>query len=282
MTGGRFAGRVVVVVGVGPLGEAIAERAAAEGAQVVAVDLDLATATTLASSLEAAHRRPMLGLRADVSVEADLVSVAGAVRAWSGRVDVLCNNVGHGGDDQEDGPLETLEWDVWTRTMNTNPGGVMLTVKHLVPLLRAAGGGAIVSTASISGLWGDDVRAAYAASKAAVMMLTRSIATMYGRDGVRANAVAPSLILSEKFLPALERSGLLDLLAAERLIDHVATPEEIAGVVLWLASDEARSITGQTLVVDAGATAHRHRHAIRQWQEQQARRDAAAGEGEER
>jgi NAD(P)-dependent dehydrogenase (short-subunit alcohol dehydrogenase family) len=111
---------------------------------------------------------------------------------------------------------------------------------------------------------GDSTRAAYGSSKAAILGLTRYVATMYGRERIRCNAIAPGLIMSDTTRAALSEEQLA-VFGAERILPWAAEPEDIAGVVTWLASDEARCITGQTIVVDSGTTAHRPQHAMRQW-----------------
>jgi NAD(P)-dependent dehydrogenase (short-subunit alcohol dehydrogenase family) len=258
----RFRGRVAIVTGAGPVGHATAARFAREGASVVLADIDPSTVKAAADAIGAdgaiAH-----GVVADVSDENQVITVVNTAVGLFGRLDILHNNVAI--TEPADGDLTELDFAVWQKTMTVNSGAAMLGCKHAVPAMRESGGGVIINTASVSGLWGDDVRAAYGSSKAAIMTLTKYVATMYGRDNIRCNAVAPSLIMSEKVDELLRGTELLDELAAERLLAWPATPEDIAGVVTWLASDEARGITGQTIVVDSGTTAHRHRHATKQW-----------------
>jgi NAD(P)-dependent dehydrogenase (short-subunit alcohol dehydrogenase family) len=181
-----------------------------------------------------------------------------------GRLDIVHNNaadIGLGGDD---GDLLDLAVDVWDRRMAVNARGVMLGCKHAVPALRDAGGGVIINMASVSGLVGTDTNAAYGSSKAAVVGLTRYVATMYGRDGIRCVGVAPGLVMTPA-LSALPEYRLAQF-AAERLLPWPLEPDDLAAVVTWLASDEARGITGQTIVVDAGTTAHRPRPSMDAWQ----------------
>ncbi|WP_330186464.1 SDR family oxidoreductase [Dactylosporangium sp. AC04546] len=207
-----------------------------------------------------------IAVAADVSDEASVVAmVAAAVDAFGG-LDILVNNAAALQPElhRRDGDLAGLDLDVWERTMAVNAGGTFLACKHAVPAMRARGGGAIVNVASVSALVGDDMRAAYGSSKAAVLALTRYVATMYGRDRIRCNAVTPGLILTDTALAALSEHHL-DEFAAERLLPYAAGPEDIAAVVAWLAGDESRCITGQSIVVDAGTTAHRPLHAMRNW-----------------
>ena len=191
-----------------------------------------------------------------------------------GRLDVIHNNAAFMGG--PDGDLVDLDVEMWDRKMAVNARGTMLGCKHAVPALRAAGGGAIVNTASVSGLIGVDENAAYGSSKAAIVGLTRFVATMYGHDGIRCNAVAPGLIMTEGNRTR-QSAYRLAAYAAERLLPWAAQPEDIAGVVTFLASDEGRCITGQTIVVDSGTLAHRPRHAMKQWEEALRRGDLDVG-----
>jgi NAD(P)-dependent dehydrogenase (short-subunit alcohol dehydrogenase family) len=259
---GRFEGRVAAVAGVGPVGRAVATRFGSEGALVVVGDLDAGAARAAAAAVESAGGTAVPA-ELDVSDESAVARFLAIAGDQFGRLDILHNNVGFSSPD--DRGVADLDLTVWSRTMEVNAGGAMLGCKHAFPLMRSAGG-VIINTASVAGLWGDGVLAAYGSSKAAIMTLTKYVAAMYGEFGIRCNAVAPSLILSEEHRPALEETGLLLELTSERLLDWAATPEEIAGVVAWLASDEARGITGQTIVVDSGTTAHRHRHTLKKWE----------------
>lgn len=260
----RFRDRVAVVTGAGGgVGAATARRLAQEGAAVVVADLRGDAAVAVADDIVAAGGTAS-AVTADVSVEDDVAAMVAAAVERYGRLDVLHNNAAALGADVHlrDGDLVDLDVGVWDQTLAVNARGVMLGCKHAVPPMRASGGGAIVSTSSVSALVGDDVRAAYGASKAAVIALTRYVASMYGRHGIRCNAVAPGLVMSDTARGALSPELLAEL-TAERLLAWVADPADIAGTVAWLASDEARCITGQTLVVDSGTTAHRPRHAMR-------------------
>ncbi|WP_435190757.1 SDR family oxidoreductase [Nonomuraea sp. bgisy094] len=126
-------------------------------------------------------------------------------------------------------------------------------------------GAAIVITSSLSGLLGDVDHAAYGTSKAAIGGFVRYVATMYGGRGVRCNAVAPALVMTEAARLALGPGRLADK-AAERLLPWPCEVEDVAALVAFLASDEARCVTGQTLVIDSGTSAHRPEHAIHTWQ----------------
>jgi NAD(P)-dependent dehydrogenase (short-subunit alcohol dehydrogenase family) len=259
---GRFAGRVALVTGGGSgIGRAVALRLAAEGASVAVADIRPDTAAETVALLDG---RPGLALTADVSSEVDVIAMVADTLAAFGRLDVLHNNAAvlsrkvYG----RDLDLTEMDVEVWDRTMAVNLRGTMLGCKHAVPHLPS--GGAIVNTTSVSALVGDVDHAAYGSAKAALISLTRYVATMYGARGIRCNAVAPALVLTDQARAVMTPDMLADK-AAERLLPRPATPSDIAALVAFLASDEARCITGQTLVIDSGTTAHRPEHAIRQW-----------------
>lgn len=265
-TSGGLTGRVAVVTGAGgAIGRATCRRLAAEGASVVAADLRVDAAAETAWLVEQAggvcHSAEL-----DVGDEASVAALVSGVMDRQGRLDILHNNAALMSTTQPDGDLVELAVDVWDAKMAVNVRGVMLGCKHAVPAMRASGdGGSIINMASVSALVGVDRNAAYGTSKAAVIGLTRYIATMYGGEGIRCNAVAPGLVLDEGLEARLSERQLAEY-AAERLLPWPASPEDVAGVVAFLAGDEGRCITGQSIVVDCGTTAHRPRHAMKSWE----------------
>ncbi|MDZ7791674.1 MAG: SDR family oxidoreductase [Xanthomonadales bacterium] len=249
--------RVAIVTGAGSgLGLASAERLARDGFAVTVADIDTRAAETVVASITDAGGEAV-AFTADVAVEADVVSMVAATIDTFGRIDALHNNAGAVGLDTlgRDGDIRDLDVDVWDRTLAVNLRGVMLGTKHAVPRMLATGGGAIVNTSSGSGLTGHSTRSAYGASKAGVNMFTQYTATTFGQEGIRCNAVAPGLILT----PAARRNlttGDLDMFTRHTLTGFLGEPEDVAALVSFLVSEEARFITGQVISVDGGALAH--------------------------
>jgi len=264
---GLLDGRVAIVTGAASgLGRATATRMAGEGAAVVIADIDGDRAAEAAAGIEAAGGTAR-AVRADVSAEQDVAGVVSAAVASFGRVDILHNNAAALGADTfpYDRGITDMAVEVWDRTMAVNLRGAMLGCKHAIPAMCDQGGGAIVSTSSLSALLGEDSHVAYACSKAALGALTRHVANMHGADGIRINAVAPGLMLTPV---ALERLSEQDLAAfrAERLIEEATRPEDVANLVVFLVSDQAAKITGQVFVIDGGTLAKRPRKAMSDWE----------------
>jgi len=251
----RFEQKVVVVTGAGHgIGRASALRFAREGGQVVVVDVNGdSAAETVGLIVEgggAAH-----ALAVDVSDERAVDGLGAEVAARHGRVDVLHNNAGR----LRAGSVTELAVEEWDRTFAVNVRSMFLVSRALIPLIRPRGG-AIVNTASTSGLVGEMGIPAYNSSKGAVVNLTRQLAADYTREGIRVNCVCPGWIPTGFNDPVLE--GLTDeeveaMVVATVPMGRQGTPEEIAAAVAFLASDDATYVTGHALVVDGGLTACR-------------------------
>jgi NAD(P)-dependent dehydrogenase (short-subunit alcohol dehydrogenase family) len=240
----RFDGRTVVVTGAGSgIGWEMARLFLEEGATVIAGDL-------LAETVP----EGCTGVHVDVSSPADVEALI-ATAAATGRLDVLCNNAGIGSTADALG-CSPEEWD---QVFAVNCRGVFLGTKHALPIMLAQGKGAIVNTASIAGLVGLKDRAAYCASKGAVIAFTRQVAIQYAGTGVRCNSVCPGTVdspwvgrlLEEAEDPAERRAQLV----ARQPMGRLGQPLEVAQAALYLASDEAAFITGTELVIDGGLTA---------------------------
>jgi len=252
----RLAGKTAIVVGAGRgIGRSCAQRLAEEGAGVVVADIDAANASIVANAIVERGGRA-IGAGVDVSSEDSIVALVQTCLDEYGRIDVLHNNAADTRPEilGRDVDVLNMTTDLWDRTMAVNVRGPMLTSKHVLPHMITGGGGSIINTTSASGLTGDLVRAAYAASKAALNSLTWSIATMHGKQGVRCNAIAPGLILSERH--QRDDPEATSLALSHHLTQRVGVPQDIAAAVAFLASDDAAFITGHILNVDGGLLVH--------------------------
>jgi len=244
---GLLEGRRAVVTGGGSgIGRATCRRMAAEGARVAVLDVDADAARAVADELG--------GVAHGVDV-GDPVAVQAAVDASAatlGGLDIVYNNAGTAAFDR----LHALDPAEWERVLRVNLTGVWAGMRAAVPHLRAAGGGSIVSTASISGTRPAAGEAPYAASKAAVAALTASAALEYG-PAIRVNAVSPGMIRTAMTAPWFEfMPDQWARFAHDTPLGRVGEPEDVADVVVFLCSDLARFVTGQNIVVDGGLTLH--------------------------
>jgi NAD(P)-dependent dehydrogenase (short-subunit alcohol dehydrogenase family) len=257
--GGRVQGKVALVTGgANGIGLACAEILAQEGAHVLIADIDGDAATMRADSLREAGKEAA-SLRLDVTDPNSWSHAVARIDQEFGRLDILVNNAGiaTGGQSIAEFSLET-----WRLQHAVNVEGVFLGIKHALPLMRRGGGGSIVNMSSIAGLVGSAGMACYSATKGAVRLFTKSVALECAtrRDGVRVNSVHPGLIdtsLWDGILASAgtKLAGLEQAALAVVPLGTVGTPADVAWGVLFLASDEARYITGSELVIDGGLTA---------------------------
>ena len=250
-----LAGRVALVTGAaGGIGMETVRVLTARGARVVIADIDLARAEAAAGSFStAAH--DVLPLAADMAREADVVEMVRRATAHYGRLDILNNNAAALAPDaaRHDHDIAGMDTGVWDRAFAVNCRGAMIAMREALPHLVKTRG-CIVNIVSNLALQGHVIQAAYSASKAAVIQMTRSVAASHGRRGVRCNAVAPGLTMtpSVRAFPAHIRKLVED----ETLRDQLGDPADIAEVVAFLVSDAARNITGQVIVADGGLASH--------------------------
>jgi NAD(P)-dependent dehydrogenase (short-subunit alcohol dehydrogenase family) len=247
-------GKVAIITGgASGMGRAASILFARHGANVVLADLNAASGDEVAQ-LASESGNKALFQRADVSQEADVAAlVARTVREF-GRLDIIFNNAGIGG---AVGPLEGISVEDWDRTQAVCLRGVFLGMKYAVKPMREAGGGSIISTASIAGIDGYPNLHAYSAAKAGVVNLTRSAALEFACDRIRVNCIAPGGI-STPILYGFaggNKAAVEAMLAQGQPYPRAGQPEDIANAALFLASDASGFITGHTLVVDGGATA---------------------------
>jgi len=260
----RFHNKVAIVTGAGCVaagwgnGRAIAVRLAEEGAHVLAVDRDPARLEETLSLAGAARER-IVTHACDVTSSDAVAAMTQACIDRFGTIDILVNNVG---GSAAGGPVEMAE-DVWDAQVDFNLKSVFLTCKHVLPTMKAQRSGAIVNIASTSGLrWTGNAQVAYAATKAGVIQLSRVVAVQHAPLGIRVNTVVPGQLhtpMVESRLAGQRAGGDVDALLAQRQkripLGFMGDGRDTAAAVLFLASDDARFITGTEVVVDGGMTA---------------------------
>jgi NAD(P)-dependent dehydrogenase (short-subunit alcohol dehydrogenase family) len=247
---GRVAGKIALVTGgAAGIGRATATVFAREGAQVVIADINVEGAEKAAAEIGA----PASAIGFDATDQQSVQDLVAAVIARHGRVDVIHNNAALVGPDAwfTDGSVIDTSIEMWDRAFATNVRSIFLMCKYALPHMVEAGRGSIVNMASVAGLRGSTALTAYGSSKAAVVGLTRFVAAQHGRQGVRCNAIAPGVIRTQQLLdavPDLPAQALAGVASP-----RVGEPEDIAAMVLFLASDESAFVNGEVYRVDGGA-----------------------------
>lgn len=252
-------GKVAIVTGAASgIGAGIAARLAREGAQTIVADVDAAGAEAHAARLVAAGGNA-LAVRVDLADEASVRATIEFAVEKCGGLDVLCNNAANTRlSSTADSPVEAMDTAVWDAIMQVNLRGTMLACRYAIPALRARGGGSIVNISSGSGVVGQAMMtaSAYAASKAGVITLTQYVATQHGKEGIRCNAITPGLIVTPATESTYANGPVGDMMLRHHLTPRLGRPDDIAGAVAYLASDDAGFVTGHVLAVDGGLSAH--------------------------
>lgn len=251
-----LAGKVAVVTGgASGIGRATAELLGRSGAAVLIADIDGDNAHAAAGAIVAEGGQAH-AMRVDVREEAQVAAMVAEAAARFGGVDLLDNTVSYNEPDQTgaDGEVHEMDIAIWNRALEINLRGPMLAAKHCIPEMLKRGGGAIVNISSTAGILALGTVPAYAASKAAVHSLSQSIATAYGKRGIRCNTVAPGFVDT----PTTRRMGgqFFQMTLDNNVLPYLGRPEDIAEAAVFLLSDAARYITGQLLAVDGGQTIH--------------------------
>lgn len=250
---GKLRGKVAIVTGASRgIGRELARALAGAGARVVLAARDVDGLREVAADLEAGGAET-LTVRTDVTVKPDVDAMVAATLSRWHRVDVLVNNAGVNAP----GPSEELAEEDWDRCMNVNVKGVFLCSQAVGRVMLRQGAGSIINIASTAGLVGFPQRAAYGTSKAAVVMLTKILGIEWAKRGVRVNAIAPGVYRTPMNEDMIRR-GYLDLERIERRIPMGRRGEvpELFGVLWFLASEDSRYVTGETIAVDGGWVAY--------------------------
>jgi len=243
--------KAVVHGGAAGIGKAIVERFIAEGASVVIADIDETSAKQLSDSLG----KKAFYFKADVSVSVETQKLFAFAHEKLGGINTVVNNAGIGAA----ATVELTSEDVWDKLISINLKGVFLGMKYSIPFLRKNGGGSIINISSIAALVGLPERAAYSAAKGGIISLSKSAAIDHVSENIRINCIAPGTtdtpwvrrITETQKDPEAARKAMLDRQPHGRLV----TPEEIAAMAAYLASDESASVIGAVMVVDGGMTA---------------------------
>ena len=263
----RMAGKVALLTGGGAgIAKASAIEFVKEGAQVAIVDINAEVGRKAEADIRTVAKSAddVIFIQADVTQEAQVKQTVDAAVAHFGKLNVLVNCAG--GSVLEDAPVHEMSMEIWQRTINLNLLHPFLICKHGIPHLIKAGGGSIVNFSSMVGMTGF-YRPAYAAAKGGIMSFTKTLAAQYVQYGIRANAVGPGSIRTERHIKRYENKdwkynekptgAVKERMVVQKLYPYsVGDPIDIANIVLFLASDESRMLTGTTIAADGGRSSY--------------------------
>jgi NAD(P)-dependent dehydrogenase (short-subunit alcohol dehydrogenase family) len=251
---GLLENKVVIVAGLGGIGNGLARRYADEGALLVIGDLDAELGPRIAAELDPSGER-VHGVALDGADEDSVRSTVDLAVGTFGRLDGIHLNFTNAADAYLPGGVVDLPLEAFDEVMRVNTRGFVICAKHAIPPMIESGGGSIVFTASIDAYSGASTRVSYQMSKAAELALMRHIARKYGPKGIRANAIAPGLIWHYKFDENPMPDGIVDQTRARQMIkSRFGRPDDIAAMGALLLSDDGSFITAQTISVDGGVT----------------------------
>lgn len=254
----RLAGKVAIVTGGGGgIGSAVARRLVSEGARVAVADIFEESARRVADSLGDAA----IAVAFDAASADSVKALVDQTVSHFGKLDILHNNAAMTDPvkSAQDTTAIDIPMEIWQEILDVNLTGYLLGCRYAIPHMIANGGGSIVNTASNSGTAGDLARIAYGSTKGAIITLTKYIATQHGTQNIRCNSIAPGVVLTE----ALDKTvpGLKDIIKRHILTPEFGTPDDIAALVAFLASDESRYITGENISISGGGLIHQPHYA---------------------
>lgn len=252
---GKLQDKVAIITGSGAgIGKEIARKYAVEGAKVVIADFnDNALNTTVTEFKEAGYKA--FGVKVNVAVEEDIRAMIANTINHYGRIDILVNNAGVGDNMQA---AANVEDTVWQRVIDINVTGMMRAIRQVLPILVENGGGTIVNMASITGLTGGRGGLAYTTAKHAVVGMTKNIASHYGSQNIRCNAIAPAHVETgfAATMTNVDPFGMEQSIRGVQLMPKAGQVSDIANIALFLASEDAGLINGVALAADAGWSAY--------------------------
>lgn len=250
-------GKVAIVTGAGQgIGTVVATLLAQRGATAILADINGARVEAAAAAIrDAGHKAASVAF--DLTREEEVAEAVRRVVADHGRIDIIHNNAALQTEEQRSKDLDVVHLDTaaWDMAFAVNARGPMLLCKHAIPSMLESGGGSIIHSASGFGLLGESTLTSYGSSKAALINLSRFIATQYGKRNVRSNVIAIGFVLSDNAIETVP-APVKDILLAHHLSPELGAPIDVANVVAFLASDESRFINGALIPVDGGFTAH--------------------------
>ena len=251
---GLLDNKVVIVAGLGGIGNGLARRFADEGALLVLGDLDADLVSRVVAGIDRSGQR-VRGVPLDGADEDSAAAIVKLAVDTFGRLDGMHVNVANTADADLPGGVAELPLEVFDDVMRVNARGFVICAKHAIPAMIDSGGGSIVFTASADAYNAASTRVSYQMSKAAELALMRHIARRYGPKGIRANAIAPGLIWHYKFDEQPMPDGVVDQARARQMIkSRFGAPDDIAALAALLLSDDGSFITAQTISVDGGVT----------------------------
>jgi NAD(P)-dependent dehydrogenase (short-subunit alcohol dehydrogenase family) len=246
----RLKDKIAIVTGAASgIGEAGAIRMAAEGAKVIAADISIEGANRTVETIRKAGGEATAILM-DAMKDESIAEMVRKAHETYGAIHVLYNNVG-GTDSTRDRSLVDMDWEMWGKAIQLNLNSTAYAIRCALPIMIAGGGGSIVNTTSNSALQAGLGPTAYPAAKGGVIALTKLVAAHYGKQRIRCNVISPGMVLSYRETPRSD--ALLSIIEKHNMLPYLGQPEDIANTAVFLASDEARYITGQTIAVDGGS-----------------------------